>query len=290
MQLARPANVVTALSDVLAGFAVTGLYSSGVIETGSLVALVWLLIATAGLYAGGVVFNDVFDARLDAAERPQRPIPSGRVSQGAAAVFGGLLLLGGIAAALQVSQFSGVLAAMIALTAVAYDAYGKHLEWLGPLNMGACRGLNLLLGMSALPASVPQLWFLALIPIVYIASITLISRGEVHGGTRSAGIAALALIGLLGAGVLLLGLTERFVLLAAAPFLILFWWFVVPAFVKAAQRPTPELIRAAVKTGVIMLIALNAAIAAGFAGIWYGLAVLMLLPVSIALARAFAVT
>lgn len=292
LQLMRPANVVTALADVLAGFAASGAIASfsAPSEYSAVTTLTWLLIATAALYAGGVVFNDVFDAELDSIERPERPIPAGQVSRGAAASFGAVLLTGGVLAALQVSAFSGLLAAAVALTAIAYDAYGKHFEWLGPLNMGACRGLNLLLGMSAIPAAVTEMWFLALIPVAYIAAITLISRGEVRGGTRSAGIAALTLIGLLSACILSLVLMERFALLAAAPFLILFWWFVVPAFVKAARRPDPERIRSAVKTGVIMLIALNAAIAAGFAGIGYGLAVLLLLPVSIGLARAFAVT
>ncbi|MGI8740455.1 MAG: UbiA-like protein EboC [Gammaproteobacteria bacterium] len=291
-QLMRPANVVTALADVLAGFAASGaaMFLFAPSDPSVLAVLAWLLVATTALYAGGVVFNDVFDAELDAIERPERPIPGGLVSRRAAAAFGALLLLCGVLAALQVSAFSAALAAAVALAAITYDAYGQHLEWLGPLNMGACRGLNLVLGMSAIPASVPLMGFLALIPIAYIAAITLISRGEVHGGTRATGVAALGLTGTLVAGILLLGVTDRFALIAASPFLLLFTWFVVPAFVKAARQPSPERIRTAVKTGVIMLIALNAALAAGFAGIGYGLIVLSLLPVSMGLARAFAVT
>lgn len=291
-QLMRPANVVTALADVLAGFAASGAAMSVFASSDltAFAALAWLLISTVALYAGGVVFNDVFDAELDAIERPERPVPSGQVSRRAAASFGALLLIGGVLSALQVSPFSAALAAAVALTAITYDAYGKHREWLGPLNMGACRGLNLILGMSAIPASVPQMGFLALIPVAYITAITLISRGEVHGGTRAAGVAALGLTGTLVTGILLLGVTDDFALVAAAPFLLLFGWFVAPAFVQATRRPSPERIRTAVKTGIIMLIALNAALAAGFAGIGYGLIVLSLLPVSMGLARAFAVT
>ncbi|MGB3292783.1 MAG: hypothetical protein WBB01_07355, partial [Phormidesmis sp.] len=73
LQLMRPANVVTAWADILAGYA-AGL-GVGVIAFPS-TTLVWLLLATTGLYAGGVVFNDVFDAELDTVERPERPIPS----------------------------------------------------------------------------------------------------------------------------------------------------------------------------------------------------------------------
>jgi 4-hydroxybenzoate polyprenyltransferase len=68
LQLLRPANVTTALADVLAGFAIAGL--------GNRAALPWLLLATAALYAGGIVLNDVFDREIDKLERPDRPIPS----------------------------------------------------------------------------------------------------------------------------------------------------------------------------------------------------------------------
>ena len=80
LELLRPANVVTALADVLAGFAIAGL--------GNRAALPWLLLATAALYAGGIVLNDVFDRDIDSSERPERPIPSGRVSVAAAAALG----------------------------------------------------------------------------------------------------------------------------------------------------------------------------------------------------------
>lgn len=265
-------------------------FPDGQAGVSNLNALAWLLLATVGLYAGGITFNDVFDAELDRSERPERPIPSGHISRSGAALLGSLLLLGGVVAALQVSRFSAVLAAAIALAALFYDAYGKHFSWFAPLNMGACRGLNLLLGMSAVPSIVHELWLMALIPIAYIAAVTTISRGEVHGGKRRAGVAALLLIGAVSVGILALGLMQDFELLMAVPFLALFLWFVVPPFVKAVRRPHPQWIRAAVKTGVIMLIVLNATIAAGFAGLWYGLLVLSLLPISIGLSRLFAVT
>ena len=73
LQLLRPANVATALADVLAGAAVAGA------AWPPAPVVYWLLVATACLYAGGIVFNDYFDRTLDAIERPERPIPSGRI-------------------------------------------------------------------------------------------------------------------------------------------------------------------------------------------------------------------
>ena len=98
LQLARPANIVTAISDIWAGAAIAGFFASPYARPFSLVPVVCLSIATIGLYGGGVVFNDVFDAELDKVERPERPIPGGRVSLAGATLWGIILLLTGILA------------------------------------------------------------------------------------------------------------------------------------------------------------------------------------------------
>lgn len=290
----RPANIVTSWADVLAGFAASGsimfLNTEGQSVLTTLVPLAWLLVATTGLYGGGVVFNDIFDAELDSQERPERPIPSGRASRQGATLLGSLLLLVGVVAAFQVSWLSAVLAPGIAVAALLYDAFGKHHPVLGPLNMGVCRGGNLLLGISVVPAMVGEYWFLALIPIVYIAAITAISRGEVHGTKGNTGIIALLLIGIVIAGLVGLGLLKDYEVLAALPFLALFAGRVLLPLIKAVREPTPNQIRIAVKAGVLSLIVLDATVAAGFSSLLYGLLVLSLLPLSIALAQIFAVT
>ncbi len=297
LQLMRPANIVTSWADVLTGFAISGssvfLWNQGVGEQALLIALVplaWLLISTTGLYGGGIVLNDVFDAELDAKERPERPIPSGRASRQGATLLGSWLLVIGVVAASQVSWLSATLATGIAFGAVLYNAFGKHHPVLGPLNMGSCRGSNLLLGISAVPAMVGEYWFLALIPIVYIAAVTAISRGEVQAAKANTGIIALLLIGIVIAGLLALGLLKNYQFLAALPFMALFAGRVLLPFAKAVREPNPEQIRMAVKAGVLSLIVLNATVAAGFASLPYGLLVLSLLPISLALAQIFAVT
>ena len=292
LQLLRPANIVTAWADIIAGLAASGLVVLLASEpTGqALATLAWLLVATTGLYGGGVVLNDVFDAALDTQERPERPIPSGRASREAAALLGSLLLIIGILASTQVSWLSATLAGAIAVAALVYDAVGKHHPILGPLNMGLCRGGNLLLGVSAVPAMVERYWFLALIPIVYIAAVTTISRGEVHGGNKRAGIITLVLLSSVIAGLLGLKLLTNYQLLAALPLITLLAGLVLPPVVKAIRQPTPEQIRTAVKTGVLSLIVLDATLTGGFASLGTGLLVLCLLPISIALAQIFAVT
>ena len=77
LQLLRLPNVFTAIADVLMGFLVT----HAVIQPGEGWILALLATTSVLLYMAGMVLNDVFDADVDARERPWRPIPSGRVSR-----------------------------------------------------------------------------------------------------------------------------------------------------------------------------------------------------------------
>lgn len=283
LQLMRPANILTAWADVLAGLATVN-------TSINLVFVGFLILSTTGLYGGGVVFNDVFDAQLDASERPERPIPSGRTSRQEAIVLGSLLLSMGIIAAFFISFTTGILAANIVIAALLYDAIGKHHPVLGPLNMGICRGGNLLLGVSIASGQLTGYWYLALIPIVYIAAITTLSKGEVKGGETSTGIIAVFMIALVIAALFALGYLANFQLLPAIPLIIFFAIQVLLPFIKATSVPTPENIRIAVRSGILSLTILDAAIAAGFAGLPYGLLVLSLLLISSKFAQIFAVT
>lgn len=292
LELMRPANIVTAFADILAGaaaaLAVTVSYNGTGFPVDSV--LFWLLMSTFGLYGGGIVFNDVFDADLDARERPERAIPSGRISKAYTTLLGILLFVIGILSAFWVNSTAGLIATGIAICALIYDAAAKHHVVFGPLTMGSCRGGNLLLGASIMPASLYVLWFIAIIPILYIGAITLISRGEVQGGNKATGYTATATVALITLALLLLFLLPAYNLVSATPFALLFGAMVIPAFAAAAKDPAPGTIKKAVKRGVISLIILNSALAAGFAGIVAGLIVLSLLPISYWFAKLFAVT
>ncbi len=287
LQLMRPANVITAVADILAGMSIAGF----AFETNflSIQTVVLLALSTIGLYGGGVVLNDYFDAELDAIERPERPIPSGKVHKKAAGLFGyGLLIFGIIMASLH-TMYSAALALTIAVLCIVYDAWGKHQRLLGPINMGLCRGVNLVLGMSAITASIANTYWLGIVPVVYIAAITMVSRGEVHGGKA---------ITLYFAGFLYLLVSSVQVFLA---FLGKMPWLTqVLVFVHlhqvgkplwyAIKNPIGPLIGKAVKAGVISLIIMDAAWVGLSGNLFVTLLVLALLPLSIRLAKIFAVT
>jgi 4-hydroxybenzoate polyprenyltransferase len=92
------------------------------------------------------------------------------------------------------------------------------------------------------------------------------------------------------AGLLILGWVNKTYFLAVVPFVILLTWRVLLPFMQAVRQPSAENIRIAVRSGVLSLIVLDATLSCSFAGFTYGLVVLSLLPVSVMLARLFAVT
>ena len=282
----RLANIVTAVADILAGIAISGFFLH---HHEDLAALVWLILSTTGLYGGGVVMNDVFDAEIDAAERPERPIPSGLISNAEASLLGILLLIAGVVCAFRVSMFSGLLALAIAIAAVVYDKWAKHHSFLGPLNMGFCRGLNLLLGLSIIPSQVAENWFLAIVPMIYIAAITMISQGEVHGGKKPILFAAAFLYLLAMAGILYVSISHDQA--TTTLFFIALWALMVfLPLRKAIRKPEGRMIGRAVKAGVLALILMNAAWASAFGVTYLALIIILLLPLSILLAKVFAVT
>jgi 4-hydroxybenzoate polyprenyltransferase len=209
-----------------------------------------------------------------------------------AAILGSGLLLGGVLAGFLVHtgfSLSGMLALLIAAAALAYDKWGKHHPFLGPLNMGLCRGLNVLLGMSILPAAVNGYGFIGIIPVLYIAAITMISRGEVHGGRKNILYAAGFLYAVVIASILIVSYANG-TLLGTSFFLALFGLMIYGPLKKAIRDPAGPLIGKAVKAGVLALILMNAAWAAAFDEMYIAAALLLLLPLSIWLAKAFAVT
>ena len=79
LELVRLPNLFTAVGDIVAGYLVV---SRGVDVSWGVLAI--LIASSVCFYAGGVVLNDYFDRDVDAVERPERPIPSGRIREGSA--------------------------------------------------------------------------------------------------------------------------------------------------------------------------------------------------------------
>jgi len=290
-RLARPANLPTAAADILAGAAICGFFiiNNDLVTLGDDSSKLFLLVLSSiCLYAGGVVFNDVFDAKLDAVERPERPIPCGLIPLWQAVLWGSLLVVTGLIFAFKVQLMSGIIAAILAATIFTYDAYFKHDVFFGPLNMGICRGLNLMLGMSIMGAIV--IWWIAIIPVIYIFAITLISKGEVHGNNKNHILKSAAMYVLVAALIMFTIITRTDNALLVLPFLVLFIFFIFRPLLKAYRVNSPEHIKKSVIAGVLSLVVMDACWAVGFSNWYIGLGVLLLLPLSLVLSKLFSIT
>ncbi len=141
LRLGRVSNLPTVWTNVLAGVALTGVWVAPAPQA-------FLALALSLFYIGGMYLNDAFDREIDARERPERPIPSGRVQ--ATTVFAtgyGLLAAGLAALAVEIAWtrqggYAPTIAAGICLAGVIifYDARHKANPW-SPLLMGLCRVL-----------------------------------------------------------------------------------------------------------------------------------------------------
>ncbi len=288
-QLVRLPNVFTAFADIgLAWAAACALPSPPW-------PIYLLLMAASGcLYMAGMVWNDFFDIEQDRRERPFRPLPSGRVSRSAAALLGTALLVTGIGlAALAGWRDDGwqrqpvVVAGILAVTILLYDSAAKR-SWLGPPAMGACRFLNVLLGLSVVDDAslVPIRWHLALVVGLYIAGVTWFAKTEARESSRTALTgAALTMLAALLLGLLLPVWLKPASSSPAFPYLLVGFGFLVGIPVcRAVRDPAPKHVQAAVKRAVLSLVVLDATLATGLIG-WPGLLLLFLLPPAFYLGR-----
>jgi len=188
LQLVRLPTVFTAMADILLGYVLTHPVIVGPSGWDNPAKFVGLLAASCGLYLAGMVFNDVFDRKQDAAERFSRPIPSGRVSLVSAILLGSILMIVGVAAAATVTRVSLQVAALLAMAILAYDGLLKRTP-LAPLAMGLCRSLNVMLGASDQEFWIPFLLrppqtYVAAFLGLYIVGVTLFARTEARTSNR----------------------------------------------------------------------------------------------------------
>ncbi len=98
------------------------------------------------LYWAGMALNDYADATIDAVERPERPVPSGRVPRRTALAVAGALTLGGLGLAAASGGRRSLLGALPLAGAVwAYDLKLKSTP-AGPAAMASARALDVLAG------------------------------------------------------------------------------------------------------------------------------------------------
>lgn len=285
----RAPAALTVPGDVLAGAAAAGRRPD--VSTAALAA------SSVCLYWAGMALNDWADRDLDAVERPERPIPSGRVAAPVAlgAAVGLTAASLGLAAAADGRRALGV-AVPLAATVWAYDLWAKPRP-VGPVVMAAARGLDVLLGAragrtrSALPAAATVAG--------HTLAVTALSRAEVTGAqpwlprtTLAATTAVAAATTALGAGPARRqgtghgrGTGRRHHRLGVVGGLLAYGATAGRAQAQAVADPSPGTVRKAVGAGILGLIPLQAALTAGAGALRSALPLAAAFPLARALSR-----
>jgi len=230
LELARISNLPTVWTNILVGVA-AGLTAGQRIAWPAPIAAA---LTASLLYIAGMALNDSLDASRDAVRRPDRPIPSGRISRPSAAVFAGVCALIAASLALSLGARGIVLTLMLIGSITLYDVlHARHpgAAWF----MGLNRAMVYLLGVASVGGPLiawPTLW----IPLAmgaYTAMVTLCARAETASRAHTLGWTVLASLALLVPAI-----AERLTALSALLGAGVVAW-VASGSVLAARKDTP---------------------------------------------------
>jgi 4-hydroxybenzoate polyprenyltransferase len=302
-QLVRLPNVFTAMADIGLAALITGSLPEQILP------FLALLLASSCFYCAGMVWNDYFDFEQDLKERPFRPLPSYRIARSAAARLGVALFAAGFAfaglAGMRTSGYSvgpTIISGLLMTAILLYDGWWKR-TFLGPISMGLCRFLNVLLGLTVAAGGIP-LWGVvpALVVGVYITGVTWFARREARI-SRELELAAAGLVMLTSIPLALFlpvvapqlargGETAGPITFIVGemghvlfPYLLVgFGFYVGLAAFAAVRNPGPTQVQTAVKRAVLGLIVFDAVLATALAGT-VGLLLVLLLPSALYLGK-----
>lgn len=300
-QLVRLPNLFTLLSNCAAAT----ILSVGAIGPWTAIVPIWMVSVLA--YWAGMLLNDVADIEEDQRHRPDRPLPSGRVSPALAGhVATGMLMLGPLILLMVAAYHRSIdqLWMMVSIVAclvlwMSIRLYNSPLKGtlLGPVLMAACRALNIaMVGFAILAVhwgndfstveSFPQaLVAYAVAMGVYICGVTTYARREEQlsssatlvGGTllQAAGLAMFALLPYWDSGRQVHWFLDP---KSYYPILIgLIGLTVLNRAMSGVIRPVSRRVQLAVRHALLSLILLDAAVVLMWAGTWYGVSVVILM-------------
>ncbi|WP_244871345.1 SCO3242 family prenyltransferase [Catellatospora sp. IY07-71] len=278
-ELVRAPAALSVPGDVIAGAAAAGTLDR---RTPGLAA------ASVCLYWAGMAANDWADRELDAVERPERPIPSGRISPRAALGLAAGLTAAGVGLAAWTGGRRGLATAVpLAAMVWAYDVKAKNTA-AGPAAMAACRGLDVLLGASSgrVAKAVPA----ALTVAAHTYTVTELSRREVSGADARLPLATLT--GTVAVAATAAGLSTRRGPRAWLPAALAGWYVshYGRAQARAAAEPSAARVREAVGSGITGLPTLQGTLAARHGSGLAGLALAAAAPLARRLVRRISAT
>jgi 4-hydroxybenzoate polyprenyltransferase len=235
------------------------------------------------------VLNDLYDFDIDKKERPNRPLPSGKISRRSAIVLVAIFSTLALILSLLVSFSTLVISSILFLAIFGYDKYLKNTH-AGPFTIASARVMNILLGASVSFRSVDSysqivtLTFVLIITFVYVSLIGFISRYEVHGFSDNTKLLLPpAIVATVISSIILFSLMGFFKL-ESLIILSLFSFIMIISFSRIYRRDSGRT-QQIVRNMILSIIVLDSTFLTGIIGIELGLAVLTLMAPLLVLAN-----
>lgn len=284
--LVRLPNLFTLPSNILVGMATV---SSLAFTLTSFTQFLLLVTISVLLYCVGIVLNDLYDFDIDKKERPNRPLPSGKISRRSAIVLVAVFSTIALILSLQVSFSTLVISSILFSVIFGYDKYLKNTH-AGPFTIASARVMNILLGTSVSLRSVDSysqivtLTFVLIITFVYVSLIGFISRYEVHGFSDNTKLLLPPAIVATVISSIILFTLMGFFKLESLIILSLFSFIMIISFSRIYRRDSGRT-QQIVRNMILSIIVLDSTFLTGIIGIELGLVVLTLMAPLLVLAN-----
>ncbi|MDW0288129.1 MAG: UbiA family prenyltransferase [Nitrososphaeraceae archaeon] len=286
LALVRLPNLFTLPSNILVGMATVSSLAFTLTSFSQFLLLVTISVL---LYCVGIVLNDLYDFDIDKKERPNRPLPSGKISRRSAIVLVAIFSTLALILSLQVSFSTLVISSILFSVIFGYDKYLKN-TYAGPFTIASARVMNILLGTSVSLRSVDSysqivtLTFILIITFVYVSLIGFISRYEVHGFSDNTKLLLPPAIVATVISSIILFTLMGFFKLESLIILSLFSFIMIISFSRIYRRDSGKT-QQIVRNMILSIIVLDSTFLTGIIGIELGLVVLTLMAPLLVLAN-----
>ena len=173
LQLVRFPGIFTAFSNVLVGY-----FFSLHVNPESF-SLPYLLVTSGMLFSAGMIFNDFFDIDIDKKERPDRPLPSKKISKQNALFLGIILIVIANIFSLFVGYYALILSISMTIIILLYNYKLKFHSFFGIFSLSGIRFSNILLGFSILPFSIETFQY-AFPVAIFVCGISILAKDEAN--------------------------------------------------------------------------------------------------------------
>lgn len=137
LEILRPFNALMAVVAIFLMAIISGNFTLGVFIAGAVVFIIT---------GAGNSINDYFDYKIDAINKPERPIPSGRIPRRTAGIYSSSLFIVGIILAFAINTLLGIIALLSSLTMIWYAYNLKRMLIVGNLTISFLTGLCFVFG------------------------------------------------------------------------------------------------------------------------------------------------